>query len=93
MCTWRITVSPGLRSPESHTLDRDDFFMVTSATVQLAPDTAALGPGDTAVVPAGSPIQLVNPGDRPAEAFVVIGSGFTGTMQDGSTVDTPPWAR
>jgi mannose-6-phosphate isomerase-like protein (cupin superfamily) len=93
VCTWRITVDAGLRSPEPHTLDRDEIFMVTSGTVQLAPDGPVLGAGDAAVVPAGTPIQLANPGGEAATAYVVIRAGFAGTGADGSPIDTPPWAR
>src|SRR5215470_719767 len=72
VCTWRISVAAGLRSPQAHTLDRDEIFMVTSGAIQLAPDAAVLRAGDTAVVPAGRPIQLSNPVDEPAEAYVVV---------------------
>jgi mannose-6-phosphate isomerase-like protein (cupin superfamily) len=93
VCTWKITVAAGLHSPQSHTLDRDEIFMVTSGAIQLAPDAAALAAGDTAVVPAGTAIQLVNPGSVTAEAYVVVPSGFAATMQDGTTIEAPPWAR
>jgi len=93
LCTWRITVEPGLRSPEPHTIDRDEVFMVLAGTVQLTPDGPALGPGDAAVVPAGQPIQLVNPGDEPAELYIAIRSDFGPTMADGSQPGAPPWAQ
>lgn len=93
VCTWRITVEAGLRSPEPHTLDRDEIFMVVAGTIQLTPDAAALRAGDAAVVPAGAPIQLINPGDEPAEVYVVIRAGFSATMADGSVLESPPWAR
>jgi mannose-6-phosphate isomerase-like protein (cupin superfamily) len=93
LCTWRITVEPRLRSPEPHWLDADEVFMVTSGSVQLQPDGDVLGAGDAAVVPAGTPIQLVNPGTVPAEAFVAIRSGFSATAADGTSIGTPPWAR
>ena len=93
VCTWRITVAAGLDSPQAHTLDRDEIFMVTSGALQLAADTPPVRAGDVAVVPAGMPIQLGNPGAEPAEAYVVIGAGFTATMADGTSVGTPPWAR
>jgi len=92
-CTWRITVTAGLRSDQSHTLDRDEIFMVVSGAVQLAPEAPVLRAGDAAVVPAGTPIQLSNPGAEPAVAHVVVGTGFTAAMADGTPVDTPPWAR
>jgi mannose-6-phosphate isomerase-like protein (cupin superfamily) len=93
VCTWRITVDAGLRSEQAHTLDRDEIFMVVSGALQLAPDGPVLRSGDATVVPAGSPIQVVNPGSDPAEAYVAIAAGFTATMADGTAVDTPPWAR
>jgi len=93
VCTWRITVAAGLRSPQSHTLDRDEIFMVASGAIQLTPDGALLAAGDAAVVPAGTPIQLINPGAEQAEAYVVISAGFAATLEDGTVVDTPPWAR
>jgi mannose-6-phosphate isomerase-like protein (cupin superfamily) len=93
VCTWRITVAPRHVPGQSHTLDRTQVFMVTAGTVRVTPDGELLGPGDAATVPAGSPIELVNPGDEPAEAYIAIAAGFTGKMADGTVVDTPPWAR
>jgi mannose-6-phosphate isomerase-like protein (cupin superfamily) len=93
VCTWRITVDAGLRSPQSHSLNRDEIFMVASGAIQLAPGGAVLGPGDAAVVPAGTPIQLINPTEGPAEVYVVIRAGFAAVMEDGTAIDTPPWAR
>ena len=89
LCTWRLSVSPSLQSPESHTLDHDEVFVVTSGRIQLTP----AGPGDALVVPAGHPIQLVNPDPSPAEVIVAIRAGFTGTSADGSDIATPPWAQ
>jgi mannose-6-phosphate isomerase-like protein (cupin superfamily) len=93
LCTWRITVAAGLDSPQAHTLDRDEVFMVTSGAIRLAPDGPVLRTGDAVVVPAGTPIQLANPETGPAEVYVAVPAGFTATMADGSTLDTPPWAR
>lgn len=93
VCTWRLTLEGGLRSEQSHTLDRDEIFMVSVGRIRLAPGAAVLGPGDAAVVPAGTPIQLDNVDDGPAQIYVAIAAGFTGTMADGTTVPTPPWAR
>jgi mannose-6-phosphate isomerase-like protein (cupin superfamily) len=93
VCTWRITVDAGLRSPQAHTLDRDEVFMVTAGALRLTPDGDVLRAGDAAVVPAGTPIQLTNPAAEPATAYVVIRAGFTAAMEDGTAIDTPPWAR
>ena len=83
LCTWRLSVSPSLQSPEPHTLDHDEVFVVTSGRIRLTPD------GD----PAGHPIQLVNPDPSPAEVIVAIRAGFTGKAADGSDITTPPWAQ
>jgi mannose-6-phosphate isomerase-like protein (cupin superfamily) len=93
LCAWQITVAPGLVSDEAHMLDADEVFLVISGSITLSPDGQRLGAGDCAVVPAGSPIQLSNPGAEPATAHVLIRSGFTATMADGSAVPTPPWAK
>jgi mannose-6-phosphate isomerase-like protein (cupin superfamily) len=93
LCTWRITVDAGLVSPSSHSLDRDEVFMVTAGEVRITPDGTVVRAGDVAVVPAGSPIRLENPGNTPAEAFVAVLSGFTAVGEDGSPIGSPPWAR
>lgn len=91
-CVWQLTVEPGVDSPEAHTLDQDEVFVVLEGRVRLTSDGADLTVGDAAVVPAGSPIQLANTGDRPARLHVAIRAGFTAKMADGTLVGTPPWA-
>jgi mannose-6-phosphate isomerase-like protein (cupin superfamily) len=93
VCTWRITVAPGLRSDQSHRIDRDEIFMVTAGELRITPDGELLRAGDAAVVPAGAPIAVENPADEPAEAYIAIAANFTATMADGTVVGTPPWAR
>jgi mannose-6-phosphate isomerase-like protein (cupin superfamily) len=93
LCTWRLTLEPGLTSPDIHTLDRDEIFMVMRGAIRLSPDSEAVAVGDVAVVPAGTPIQVANVGGGEAVVVVAIASGFTATMADGRTIDTPPWAR
>ncbi|WP_436500734.1 cupin domain-containing protein [Actinokineospora sp. HUAS TT18] len=92
LCTWRITVAPGVDSAP-HTLDRDEVFMVTAGTLRVTPDGPELSAGDAVVVPAGEPIAVRNAGAEPAQAYIAIRSGFTPKMADGTAVDTPPWAR
>ncbi len=93
LCAWQITVAPGLVSDQAHMLDSDEVFLVISGSIRLSPDGQPLSAGDCAIVPAGSPIQLSNSAAEPATAHVLIRSGFTATMADGSAVPTPPWAR
>jgi mannose-6-phosphate isomerase-like protein (cupin superfamily) len=93
LCTWRLTVAPGLVPGALHRLDHDEVFMIVSGRVTLTPDGDVLGPGDTAVIRAGSPIALGNAGEEPAEIYVAIKAGFTATMADGTAIGTPPWAQ
>jgi mannose-6-phosphate isomerase-like protein (cupin superfamily) len=93
LCTWRLAVEPGFVSPEPHTLDRDEVFMVTDGAIRLAPGGETIGAGDAAVVPAGSAIQLINAGEAEAGVFVAIRADFTAKAADGSTLGTPPWAQ
>ena len=92
LCTWRLTVAPDRPEDKPHTLDQDEIFMVISGTVRATPGGEVLGAGDAAVVRAGDPIQLVNTGAEPAELYVAIRAGFTGTMDDGTKI-SPPWAQ
>lgn len=91
-CVWQLAVAPGVDSPEAHTLDRDEVFVVLEGSVRLTPGGPEVGTGDAAVVPAGTPIQLVNTGSGTARVHVAITAGFTATMADGTPVGTPPWA-
>lgn len=93
LCTWHITVAAGLVSPQSHSLDRDEVFMVTAGEVRITPGGPVLRAGDVAVVPAGSAIRLENPCGTPAEAFVAVRAGFTAVSEDGTPIGSPPWAR
>ena len=93
LCAWRIRVSPGMVSGQAHTLDQDEVFLITWGSIKLSPDGPRLAAGDCAIVPAGTPIQLSNPGQQPAAAHVLIRTGFNATMADGAAIGTPPWAR
>jgi mannose-6-phosphate isomerase-like protein (cupin superfamily) len=92
LCAWLLTVEPGLESPEPHTLDRDEVFLVVEGEVRLGPSAATAHAGDVVVVPAGEPIQLANPGATPARVHVAISAGFSATLADGTRMGTPPWA-
>jgi mannose-6-phosphate isomerase-like protein (cupin superfamily) len=92
ICTWRLTLEPGLTSPEAHTLDRDEVFMVTRGAIRIAPDAEPVSAGDVTVVAAGTPIQVANVGEGDAEVVVAIAAGFTACAADGSVIGTPPWA-
>ncbi len=91
LCTWRLDIEPGFASPDAHTLDRDEVFMVLSGSIALSAGGARRS-RRCAVVAAGTPIQVSNVGDGAAEVIVAITAGFNATMQDGAEVGTPPWA-
>jgi mannose-6-phosphate isomerase-like protein (cupin superfamily) len=93
LCTWRLVIEPGLVSPDSHRIDRDEVFMVTAGQVRITPDGPLIAAGDAVVVPAGTPIKVENPADVPAQVIVAIRSGFTATAADGTRIGTPPWAQ
>jgi mannose-6-phosphate isomerase-like protein (cupin superfamily) len=93
VCTWRLTLDAGLDSPEAHTLDRDEIFMVTRGAIRLVPGAEDIAAGDVAVVPAGQSIQISNVGEGAAEVVVAIAAGFQASAADGSPIGTPPWAR
>jgi mannose-6-phosphate isomerase-like protein (cupin superfamily) len=92
LCTWRLEIEPGFSSPDAHTLDRDEVFMVVVGSIRLSPGDAPIHAGGAAVVAAGTPIQVANAGDGPAEVIVAIAAGFRATAGDGTEIGTPPWA-
>ena len=84
VCVWRLDVDPGLESPEAHVLDQDEIFVVVAGSISLSVGGMRLTAGDAAIIPAGEPIQLSNPGSEPATVHVAIRSGFTATAADGT---------
>jgi mannose-6-phosphate isomerase-like protein (cupin superfamily) len=93
LCAWQIRVAPGLVSDQAHSLDQDEVFLITSGVITLSQGGRPLTPGDCAIVPAGTPILLSNPGAEFATAHVSIRAGFAAKMADGAPVSTPPWAQ
>ena len=91
LCTWQITVAAG-HEADPHTLDRDETFLVLSGRLRVTPDGELLEAGDVAIVPAGEPISVVNPGPGDAVAYIAIAAGFTATTSEGVPVQ-PPWAQ
>jgi len=91
LCTWQITVEPG-HEAAPHTLDRDETFLVLSGRLHVTSAGEDLGPGDVAIVPAGEPISVLNPGPEEAVAYIAIAAGFTATTAEGDRLQ-PPWAQ
>ena len=69
ICAWLLTLPPG-STGAAHRLDRDEVFTVLSGRARITPDGEVLESGDSAVIPAGDPIAVSNPGDQPAELYV-----------------------
>ena len=92
LCTWKLTVAAGLPPTQAHSLDRDEIFMVTGGSVLIGVEGTLVRAGDTLVAPAGTSIQLANPGSVDAEVYVAVHAGFTATAADGTVIGTPPWA-
>jgi mannose-6-phosphate isomerase-like protein (cupin superfamily) len=91
LCTWQLTVAPA-NEAAPHTLDRDETFLVLSGRLRVTPDGELLEAGDVAIVPAGEPISVANPGPEDAVAYVAIAAGFTATSAEGELLQ-PPWAQ
>ena len=51
-----------------------------------------IDPVRLAIVRAGEPIAVANPGTEPAELVVAITAGFTAMTADGTPIGTPAWA-
>ncbi len=92
LCAWQIRLGGGHVSAAPHTLDHDEVFLVTSGRLRFGPDGPAAVAGDCAIIPAGEPLQLSNPDDQDATAYVLIRAGFSAKLADGTAFGTPPWA-
>jgi mannose-6-phosphate isomerase-like protein (cupin superfamily) len=92
LALWALEVAPGAAS-ETHSVDREEVFVVNFGTVSASIDGADNGvaDGDALIVPAGVPFRLRNPGPDVARLTVITSAGMRGTV-DGVTFD-PPWAQ
>ncbi|MFJ1707228.1 cupin domain-containing protein [Kitasatospora sp. NPDC088346] len=91
LSAWRVELDAGITGVE-HTVSREEVFLVLTGAPVLSLDgePSVLGPGDTAVAPAGTRLRL-DTTDGPATLWVTTSTGLTATLPDG-TVITPPWA-
>jgi quercetin dioxygenase-like cupin family protein len=76
-----------------HRPSREEILLVLDGDLRITLDGTAvmLGPGDVALVPAGSELQ-VDGGPRGATAWVTTTPGLQAVTADGSRI-TPPWAQ
>ena len=92
LAVWRILAPPRAASPR-HSMSHEEAFVIQHGTfvATLGDEQIELGPGDCLTVPAGTPFQLTNPFDQPAEAIACTRLGMAATINGQSM--TPPWAR
>lgn len=76
----RLDVEPGGGNPIHYHARFDEHFAPTAGTihVQVANEVHVLGPGDSAVAPAGAPHRWWNPGQEPASVLVQLRPGHPG---------------
>ena len=91
-CVWHITLAP--ETPGTpHSVDREEIFVALGGQAQIAIDGAppvALGAGDAAIVPAGRPFSLSNPGAVPFTALALVPVGSQASLP-GQEPFCPPW--
>jgi mannose-6-phosphate isomerase-like protein (cupin superfamily) len=80
LCLIFVDAEPG-RGPSLHRHDYDEVFITLEgqATVFADGEERVVGPGDVAIVPAGTPHRFVNSGDGPLRQIDIHLSGRFGT--------------
>lgn len=93
LCAWNLRIPPN-QPGTAHRISREELFLVIAGTPRMSLDGEEfdLAAGDVAVAPAGSLLEVTNPGPRDSAIWVTAGTGLSATMADGSRL-TPPWAR
>ena len=89
---WRVDMPPGRTGP-LHSADAEQVWTVLggAATAEVGTERTTVEPGDTLVIPAGTP-RRVSTGDRPFTAVVAAPAGV-GVYRSGETERIePPWA-
>jgi mannose-6-phosphate isomerase-like protein (cupin superfamily) len=92
LAVWCIHAPAGAVSP-AHAMSNEEIVVVQYGrfVATIGDERIEAGPGDTLIVPAGTPFQLGNPFDQPAEAVACTRLGMAATI-DGRQM-TPPWTR
>ena len=92
LCAWRLTVPADVKGV-AHRPTREEVLLILDGAMRVTLDgeAADLGPGDVAVVPAGSEV-CVDTGPAGVSAWVTTTGGLEAVMPDGSRF-APPWAN
>lgn len=93
LCAWRGEVPAGTEGLP-HTISREEVFLLLSGSLRLTIDgeSQLLSPGDAAVAPAGTRLDVTNPTTEPATMWVTTSLGLEAELPDGSRI-SPPWVR
>ena len=95
VCAWLGEVPAGTVGVP-HTVSKEEVLLVLSGALHVTldgtPAPAAAGPGDAVLVPAGTMLQVGNPGSEPVAAWVTTSVGLEATTADGSVI-RPPWTQ
>ncbi|MBD0322632.1 MAG: cupin domain-containing protein [Aldersonia sp.] len=88
---WRVRMAPGAAGPE-HSIDAEQIWTVLDGGIDLTLDgeTRALGPGDTAVLPAGAPRRIVA-GPWGLTAIATAPAGARAFRPGSADAIVPPW--
>lgn len=92
LCAWRLSVPPGLRGV-AHRPTREEILLVLAGALEVTIDGigSTLQPGDVALIPAGSELQ-VDGGPAGAIAWVTTTPGLEAVTSDGVHI-SPAWAQ
>lgn len=93
LAVWALDLEPGVSS-ETHSMDREEVFIVISGTVSatVADREVTAGPGDAVIVPPHATLQIRNASGRePARLTAATSVGMKAVV--GGASFTPPWAQ
>lgn len=93
IAVWRVEMAPGASGPV-HTVSEEQVLVGVGGrlTAVLGDETREIGAGDTVLLRAGAPRQIVNSGDEPAVALVSSPPGGVASVAGGEPVALP-WGR
>lgn len=93
LSSWRVSMEPGAEGPV-HMIDREQVWMPVAGSFAFTVngDTALVGAGQAAIVPAGV-IRQVRVAEGPAEALVCMAVGGQVTVPGSDERRPLPWAQ
>ncbi|NRQ35744.1 cupin domain-containing protein [Nonomuraea sp. NN258] len=88
---WRVDAKPGAAGPP-HDFDVEQVWtwLAGGAQVELGEETFPVAPGDTVVMPAGTPRRVLAAEDG-YTAVVTAAAGARALTAEGDVIGVPPW--